>query len=114
MGLLNESQSQVKDAFDKEGEKIHMYKQVIGFDPEILTFGLTITINDSNQYQQFGKFIFLEREDDYYRQNLSGNYLIRDCTTSELHVINSFGKEYKIPLKHINGCEPRLTINIIG
>ncbi|MNK69766.1 hypothetical protein D3C87_891620 [compost metagenome] len=91
-----------------------MLKNILGFDPEVFKEGVAINIIDYHEVPHYSSFLFLERKEDYYRENLSGNYLVKHCYVSELWLTNPHGKEYKVPLQHITGEEPRMQIRILS
>lgn len=90
-----------------------MYKEIYGFDPDVFSYGTAIRIEDS--IKPLGRNVLLSYElpNDYSREKLTGNYLVKDCYITELRLTNVFGKEYIIPLEFVNGENPRLLIEIL-
>lgn len=91
-----------------------MFKEVYGFDPEVFSHGAAIKIEDSHVLPERNQFLSVEVADDYFRTNLSGNYLVRDCHVVELLLVNASGEVLSIPLKHINGESPRMKISLLS
>jgi hypothetical protein len=91
-----------------------MLKNIYGFDPEKFIPGTAIKIDDSHEIPNRHILKAIELPDDYFRVNLTGNYLVRGCYVTELWLTDTYGTERKIPLKHINGENPRLKIEILS
>lgn len=90
-----------------------MFKEIMGFDTDLLKFGVAVEIKDSESNGKTRVHIVLDDGLEHKYINLSGTYLIKESSSTVLRLINARGEEGKFHIRHFTGNPPRMTIEIL-
>lgn len=94
-----------------------MFKEVYGFDTDVLNQGVPVIIEDNEPNERpKSSFVLFDREDDYnyYWDNKSGTYLVNESSSTMLRLVDINGEILKLPIKHFIGDKSRVTVKIYG
>lgn len=91
-----------------------MFKEIMGFDTDLLKFGVAVKIEDSETGEKPRGAMAVDDGLNHKWVNTNGTYLVKESSSTVLRLTNPFGEEVKLHIRHFTGLQPRMDMAILS